>query len=218
MRKTTKILAGLLVATAGGWLAGCNGTIDKEPNVVLEVETVTIPPITSAQDSVLNTCTYTITSATGTFKNKPKNQFAGTSPFNDILLKNLQVSYTWDDGHVTNPVTTGLSGAVPANGSSTAQFSVISNQALTEPFPGGRSGHTAALNMTFHGETVSGDPVQVSTGGTLQVNSCTVAPFGACCTGGNSCSDLTQTDCQAIGGAVFQGNNTSCNLTNCNLP
>jgi len=214
MRNTTKILAGLLVVTAGTWLVGCNGTIDKEPNVVLEVENVTIPTITSTQDSVLNTCTYTIAPANGTFKNKPKNQFATTSPFNDILLQTLSISYQWDDAQPASPVTTGLSGSVPANGSSTAQFSVISNHALETTGPLGRAGHTASLNMTFHGQTVSGDDVQVSTGGTLQVSSCTVQFTGACCTGTNVCSLLTQLNCQNAGG-VYAGDNTSCLTTNC---
>jgi|WetSurMetagenome_2_1015567.scaffolds.fasta_scaffold213765_2 hypothetical protein len=222
MRITTKILAGLLVVAAGGWLAGCNSTIDKEPNVVLEVENVTIPPVTSTQDSVLNTCTYTITPATATFKNKPKNQFAGSSPFNDILLKSVDVSYIWDDGAPMQPVRAGVGGSVPANGSATGNFSVVASHALAttcldgsgNPVAECRGGHTASLGLTFNGVTVSGDDVSVSTGGTLQVNSCTVQFTGACCTGTNVCSLLTNVNCQNAGG-VYAGDNTSCLTTNC---
>jgi hypothetical protein len=216
MRRTTKILAGLLVVAAGGWFAGCNSTIDKEPDVVLEVENLTIPVVTASQDSVTNTCTFTITNANATFKNKPKNQFAGEEPFNDILLQSIDIAYAWDDGAVAPPRTTGLGGSVPANGSSTGQFSVVSNNDLATicPTVECRSGHTAALSMTFRGETVSGDAVSVTTGGTLQVNSCTAQSFGACCTGGGACSDLSQTNCQSIGGS-FQGNNTTCISTVC---
>src|SRR5262245_32975536 len=111
MRKHTKTLALTAVLVAAGWFASCNSTIDKEPNVVLEVETVTIPPVTSSANGPGGTCTFLATVANGTFKNKPKNQFAGTSPFNDIILQNVRVSYTWDDGVPVAPVTAGLSGS-----------------------------------------------------------------------------------------------------------
>jgi hypothetical protein len=216
MRKTTKILAGVLVAAAGGWFAGCNGTIDKEPNVVLEVENLTIPPITSSANGTNGSCTYTITQSTGTFKNKPKNQFAGESPFNDILLQNVTVTYVWDDGVSQPPVTAGLGGSVPAGGSATAQFSVVSNAALgvdgpTDPAGTGRAGHTASLGLTFAGTTVSGDAVSAKTGGSLQVNSCTVN-LGACCggVGSNGCTDgLSEQGCTG-GGGTYQGDFTTC--------
>jgi hypothetical protein len=90
MRKHTKIIARTIVLAAAGWFASCNSTIDKEPNVVLEVETLTVPPITSSANGTNGACTYMITAASGTFKNKAKNQFAGTSPFNDIILLNAE--------------------------------------------------------------------------------------------------------------------------------
>ena len=212
MRKHTKILAGTVVLAAAGWFAGCNGTIDKEPNVVLEVETLTIPPITSSQDSTSGTCTYTITAANGTFKNKPKNQFAGTSPFNDIVLQSVNVTYVWDDGEPQAPATAGLGGSVPADGSGTAQFSVISNQALGNTGALGRAGHTATLGLTFNGITVSGDAVSASTGGTLQVNSCTVN-VGACCNPDNSCDTIGEVACANQSG-IYKGDNTSCSTQN----
>ena len=222
MRKHTKILAGTFVLATAGWFAGCNGTIDKEPNVVLEVETLTVPPITSTQNAAGGACTYTITSASGTFKNKPKNQFAGTSPFNDIILQTVSIAYVWDDLLVQDPVTAGLGGSVPANGSATALFSVVSNAALEEPIaappnPSGRAGHTASLSLTFNGTTVSGDAVSATTGASLQVNSC-VVNFGVCCTspGNPNCTDTDQTTCLQIPGAIFQGNNTVCATTTCN--
>jgi hypothetical protein len=216
MRKNTKILALTAVVAAAGWFAGCNGTIDKEPNVVLELETLTIPPVTSSANGTNGACTYTITMASGTFKNKPKNQFAGVSPFNDIILKNLVITYGWDDGVAQPAVTAGLAGAVPADGSTSAQFTVVSNGALTvdgpnDPAGTGRAGHTASLGLTFNGTTVSGDAVSTTTGGTLQINSCTVN-LGACCGGVASagCTDgLSAQACTGQGG-VYQGDFTTC--------
>ena len=133
MRKHTKILAGTVVLATAGWFAGCNGTIDKEPNVVLELQTLTIPPVTSSQNSTSGTCTYTVSVATGTFMNKPKNQFAGTSPYNDIILQSLDITYTWDDQatQIPNPVTSGLGGSVPAGGSGAWRCSISSPSAAS---------------------------------------------------------------------------------------
>lgn len=216
MRKYTKLLTCTVVLAAAGWFAGCNGTIDSEPNVVLEVQNLTISPVTASADGPGGSCTYTITAATGTFKNLPKNQYAGTSPFNDIVLQSVNITYAWDDGVVQSPVSAGLGGSVPAGGTGTAQFAVVSNAALTldgpnDPAGTGRSGHTASLGLTFIGTTVSGDAVSASTGGALQVNSCTLN-LGACCGGiaSNGCNDFqSQPACTAAGG-TYQGDNTTC--------
>lgn len=175
MSTNKKALACVLVVASMGWLAGCNSDIDDEPNVVLEIENATIPPVTASLDQLTQTCQFTITNANATFKNKPKNGLAGTSPFNDILLDNVVIAYTWDDGQANpvNPRTFGVAGSVPANGSSTAQFGVVAIDDLFGALvPISRDGHTASLVMQFNGRTVSGDAVSVSTGGTLSVNSC----------------------------------------------
>ena len=116
MRKTTQYLALFLVAAAGTWFAGCNSTIDDSdgPNVVLEVENLTIPPVTATQDST-GLCTFTLAPATASFKNKPKNAGASESPFNDIILQSLDIAYFWDDGAgAPASATSGLGGSVPA--------------------------------------------------------------------------------------------------------
>ena len=176
MRKHTKILAGTVVLATAGWFAGCNGTIDEVPNVVLEVELVTIPPISGARNAVTNECVFTLTNASATFKNKPKNSLAETSPFNDIVLQSLDVVYTWDDGFGETAATFGIGGTVPANASATSQFAVVNASDLRKgdlsADPPTREGHTARLQMIFRGATVSGDPVSAITGGSLTVNSC----------------------------------------------
>jgi hypothetical protein len=217
MRTYTKLLARTVVLAATGWFAGCNGTIDDEPDVILEIQTLTIAPITSSQNGTGGTCTYTLTPATVTFKNLPKNSLAETSPFNDIILQSVNIAYAWDDGAVTPATTAGIGGAVPANGTGTGTFTVISNVALgvtqaPDPLGNGRAGHTASLAMVFNGATVSGDAVSATAGGTLQVGSCTVN-FGACCSAGGSCSLQSEAACINDGGS-YKGDGTSCSTSN----
>lgn len=211
MRNATKALAGVLVLAAAGWFAGCNSTIDNGNGapVVLEVENITIPPVSATLDSA-GVCSYTLTPATASFKNKPKNSGADKSPFNDIILKNVDITSHWDDA-LTTAFTAGLGGAVPAAGNATAQF-VAAN--ATELVTDARAGHSASLTLDFHGQTVAGDNVSVSTGGTIVVNSCTAPSLGACCTGGGACSSLDSATCSAQGGS-WQGPNTSCLTTIC---
>jgi hypothetical protein len=203
----------MLVAAAGTWFAGCNSTIDDSdgPNVVLEVENLTIPPVSTSQDSS-GTCTFTLSPATASFKNKAKNEGAKESPFNDIILQSLDIAYFWDDGAAAPAsATAGLGGSVPAEGTSTAQFLVVSNDALAV---NSRAGHSATLSLTFRGVTVSGDNVSVTTGGTLQVNSCVQPNLGACCQG-LSCSQQTLQNCTNSGG-IYQGDFSSCLTVVCN--
>ena len=169
MRKHTKILALTVVLAAAGWFAGCNGTVDKEPNVVLEVKTLTIAPIVGATDTVTGACVFTITNASATFENKPKNTLAVVSPANDIILRDVVVVYAWDDLTGVGEAQFGVGGSVTANGTGTGSFAVVNAQDLALP---SREGHTASLTLTFRGVTVSGDPVSATTGGSLTVNTC----------------------------------------------
>ncbi|HEX4825189.1 MAG TPA: hypothetical protein VFV19_12855 [Candidatus Polarisedimenticolaceae bacterium] len=214
MRNTTKILAGCLLAAAGAWIAGCNSAIDSGngPAVVLETENLTIPPITAAADQNSGGCTYTVTNATVTLKNKPKNSGADKSPFNDILMQGVDINYTWDDGNGVAAYSAGLGGSVAANGSSTAQFAPVG---LADLVAGNRAGHSAALSLKFRGTTVSGDNVTTTTGGSLLVNSCATVPVGACCLISGACNVSSQATCVANAG-TYQGDNTSCLTTPCN--
>ena len=217
MRNHTKLLTRTVVLAAAGWFAGCNGTIDNEPNVVLEVSQLTTTPVTSSQNGTNGNCTYTISPATVSFKNMPKNSLAVTSPFNDIALQSVNISYRWDDGANTDPVVANVGGTVPANGAASAQIYLVSNAALgLTQFPdlpgNGRAGHTASLALIFNGTTVSGDAVSAASGATLQVSSCTVN-LGACCEAGGSCELLSQVACTNAGG-TYKGDNTSCSTSN----
>ena len=171
MRNPTKILARSILVAAVAVFVGCNSVVDDpDVNVVLEVATLTIPSVTGALDSAGGGCVFTITNASATFNNKPKNHYAIESPFNDIRLLDVAVSYVWDDGAgVTGPVTFAIAGTVPANGSQTSTFSVINGLDVISP---SREGHTASLTMLFRGMTISGELVTQGSGGTLTVNTC----------------------------------------------
>jgi hypothetical protein len=169
MFPTKRILAlSALVALAA--LTSCNGDIDDPdgPNVFLEAENLVIPPVTAATDETTGACTFTLTNSNATFRNKPKNEAGATSPFNDIVLESVLVSYDWGVGGAPLPdAQFGIGGVVPANGTAPAQFSVISANALI-PY----EGQSAGLTLTFLGHTISGEPVAFTTGGSLNVSVC----------------------------------------------
>jgi hypothetical protein len=168
MISTKRILAVAAVLVLAG--LSCNSLVDdpESPNVVLEAENLTIPPVTAARDTTTGTCTITVTNASATFKNKPKNEPAGNAPYQDITLFRVVVDYTWDPS--LPPLASrefGIGGSIPANGSATAQFAVIDPLDI-----GPYLGSLATLTLTFSGRVVSGETVTFRTGGFLTVNSC----------------------------------------------
>jgi hypothetical protein len=167
----TKLIARTVLLAAAGWFAGCNGTIDDEPNVVLEVKTLNITPINGTRNATSGACVFTIQNATATFDNKPKNALAAASPFNDIVLQSVTVGYTWQNATVgVTSSTFGVGGTIPADGSGSGQFSVVNAQDLLVPV--NREGQTASLTLVFRGVTVGGEAVSATTGGSLTVNTC----------------------------------------------
>ena len=151
--------------------SSCNELNDdpSSPNVVLEAENLVIPPVTAAADPLNpGACIFTFTNASATFKNKPKNEEAGSQPYQDITLFRVTVDYFWDPSLPPLETRTfGIGGSVPANGTSTAQFAVMDPVDLG-PYPGS----LATLTLTFSGRDVSGETVTYRTGGFLFVSSC----------------------------------------------
>ena len=174
MRSHTRILSVLLAAAAVVALPACNGTnLDDgdSANVVLEVGTVTISPIQGQIDQTTGVCTFTITDATAQLLNKPKNEYASSSPFNDIRYLSVTIDWTWDSALVspTPQRTLLLPGTVPANGTFTTSFTPIMLGDLTAD----KEGHSANMYMTFRGETVDGyDVTALALGKTLSIGSC----------------------------------------------
>jgi hypothetical protein len=164
-----------LAAVCAALLApGCaDGTVDDGDtgDVILEVANTATTPITTAEDpDNPGSCSFVVTEWTSTLNNKPKNAKAIVSPWNDILMGTVDVTYAWDDpAIVTPPVTMNVSGTVPANGSLGVKFPPI----LLGDVTAAMEGHSANLVLTFHGTAVSGEAVTTTAyGAVMSVNSC----------------------------------------------
>lgn len=188
MRKANRIsvlalAAGLVLIT--GSCSG-NGLDDKgSPNVVLEIYTLpAIPPVTAqTTDGV---CILKVSSATATLRNEPKNSLAITSPFNDVKIDSVYMTYTWDDGVVwadRDPATGALlstgngvrqsaAGTIPANGTNSVSYVPI----LLGDLDITRVGHSANVTVQFTGRTPDGTRVwslpDSPGGGVLSVETC----------------------------------------------
>jgi len=99
---------------------------------------------------------------------KPKNSLA-ISPYNDLILQNVTISYAWIDTVQFTPVrTVGLGNVViPAESTGQVAFAPISLDDLTPAL----GGHTANLTLTFNAITVAGDRVSQTVGRQLHVES-----------------------------------------------
>jgi hypothetical protein len=174
MRSQLRIFSVLFAAAAIVALPACNSTsLDDgdSANVVLEVGTVTVPPIQGQIDQTSGVCTFTVTEASAQLLNKPKNELAVTSPFSDVRNLSVTIDWTWDSALVspTPQRTLLLPGTVPANGTFTTAFTPIMLGDLTAD----KEGHSANMYMTFRGETVDGYPVTaLGLGKTLSIGSC----------------------------------------------
>jgi hypothetical protein len=117
-------------------------------------------------------CQLTVEEWDASLQALPKNSVAITSPFNDVVMNNIVIDYTWQiagPGVVTQTI--GLNGVtVPVNGQANVTFFPISAAAVsTDP---AIEGNTADLIMRFNGVTVEGRGVSVVTQGQLNVESC----------------------------------------------
>ena len=149
-----------------------NGIDDgSSANVVLEVDQVTLAVITSTYDPLNAVCVFQITDSTATLSNLPKSEEAVTSPFNDILIDQLIISYRWDDGLAMPNYVTSPRVVIPADSSNQVRFLPVQLAEFLSAVPS-REGHSAELTLTFQGEVGDGSRVQAVAGGALFVNSC----------------------------------------------
>lgn len=169
----------ILILLAAGLLAlasSCtNDSLDDgdSANTVLQLQQVTVPPVTAADDGLGN-CTFTITESTATLENEPKSVGAIESPFNDVLVESLTISYTWDDGVFTPPHTTSMRVSIPAGGTGQVRFYAITGEQLVNaPVP--RDGHLAEMDFVFSGHSEDGQRITALGGAALFVNSCVAA-------------------------------------------
>lgn len=174
MRNFFRHAVALLALAAIAWLPACTGSdLDSgdSADVVLEVGTTTVPPVTAAPSAGgTGGCTLTVAEGTMQLLNKPKNELATGSPFNDIQLETLTIEYQWDNDVLqTLPITQNIAGVVPANGTLTITFTPIYLNDIIVP---DMLGHSCNLTMTVHGRTIDGRPVSTTVRGrVLNINS-----------------------------------------------
>ena len=114
------------------------------------------------------TCVRTITEWSGTMRNVPKNSLANTSPFNDITLNTVDVSYP---GSGIAPETLGMGGVtIPADNSGSFAFDPITFQGIAG-FPDDQSASVNVL-FTIRGQTAVNDAVTVTAAAQLNIETC----------------------------------------------
>jgi hypothetical protein len=192
--------------------AGCTGnSLDDADsgNVVLEVTQINAPSasgqVTAGACSVSgNPCLQTSDCPAGEFcqinpttqgcvapdwtvtlTNVPKTDLGTTSPFNDIVLDSLTLTYTWSNGFPSSAVSTPmfpqnqLGLTIPASGTTTIKFTPVSQQLLLdlEAFVAIGGSASADVAMTFAGATYDGEPVAAQAAATLNLANC-LQPVG----------------------------------------
>jgi len=102
----------------------------------------------------------------------PKNELA-IPPFNDVIMHDVTISYTWVDPSIVTPdFVVGLGNVtIPAQGSNSILFPPISSDAINNN--AAIEGATASLFMTFRGHTVEGTQITFVALQQLVVEICT---------------------------------------------
>jgi len=197
------VVSALLLAA----LAGCTGnSLDDgdSGNVVLEVTAINAPQasgqVTAGTCSVSgNPCLQTSDCPasefcqlnpttqgclppewTVTLTSVPKSDLATTSPFNDVVLASLTLTYNWTNGFPTSSVSTPMFPAnqlgltIPASGQATVKFAPVSQQLLLdlEAFLVTGGSASADVVMTFAGATMDGEPVGTEAAAVLNLANC----------------------------------------------
>ena len=218
MRTNGKLALVLATLAVLGWLTACSDLDSGDSaDVVLQIANIQSQPVSSTPNSAdPSTCSFTLTQWTMSVVNSPKNESATTSPFNDIILDTMTISYDWNNPAITTPSwTVPLGVTVPADSTASIMFFPIAFDELQPAM----AGNSAGMSIVIHGRTGSGTGEDViATGGTtLALNACQLQPIvGACCAN-NTCQLLRGNDCIA-GGGTYLGDNSTCALNPCGGP
>jgi len=183
-----KLLALALLAILIGTASCASNDLDDDDaaDVVMEVTTLTSPSVTAQRQTsssgtcqnspgitctpggnecgdidvcvIPQVCNLQIVDWTASISAKPKNPLA-TEPFNDIVLVDVVIQYTWTGTALyMAPFTVGLGNVtIPAGGSGTVMFSPVSLTAINASTE--FQGKTADLTMTYRAKTVEGSEV-----------------------------------------------------------
>ena len=171
MRATNRCLAATLVAgmVLAGGCAGNGQDAGDGPDQVLQVDSITIPPASTIYDPDQLMCVTQFAPATVILRNQHKTEIEGGSPFNDIVMDTVTITYTWDNPAVqTPPQTLDIGGVVGAGKTATISFVPIPSGQFTPAMVGA----TVSMDMKFNGHMESGEPVVADGGGSLTINPC----------------------------------------------
>lgn len=175
MRGMNRIPKVLLVGGVALMLLACaEGNLDNgdSANVVLSISTFPpVPPVTSSYNDTIGACVFTLPTAVNvTLKNQPKSELV-KSPFGDVVIDSAVVSYVWDDGLTVEPYVQSAAGTIAVGQTGTVGLLPLRGSDLD-----GRAGHSANIQVTFHGVTIDGKEVESLPGppggATVSVNDC----------------------------------------------
>lgn len=161
--------------------SGCtNDALDDGdgPENVLAITALSNQPVTAQLQGGggVQSCTLQVQAWTGTASNVPLSEPAGpdSTPFNDIVLDTVEITYDWIDGVATTPTrVVGLGDIqIAPNGSASFSFEPIAFQDLNSDV----IGQTANLTLVFHARTVEGAAVPRVVQRQLFVEACPAAP------------------------------------------
>lgn len=218
MRTNAKIALLLAVFGVVGWLTACSDLDGPDSaDVVMEIRSITSTPITSVPSTADPTsCVFTITQWTMSVFNLPKNELAITSPYNDVQLDYIEISYDWNNAAITTPTwISPMGGVIPANGAASVSFYPIAADELDPAMAGNAAG--ISIRLVGHTGAGTGEEVVATSAAQLATNSCQLQPIvGGCCSGG-TCTLLRASDCIG-GGGTYLGDNTTCALNPCGGP
>lgn len=152
--------------------AGCvSGDADDPsgPDVELQVVITESPPV-SAQDQE-GVCEMRITEWTVSFTNVPKNALANTSPWNDVEIESITITYDFPDvpAFVTTR-TIPTPGTVAAEGTQTIKFEPILFQDLTDN--PGLLGVSGILTLSVRARTTDNIVIWKTIGEVLNIEQC----------------------------------------------
>lgn len=162
----------LILAAAVALLGGCaDGDIDDADSapVELQVDVTQSPAIRGQLEGT--ECLLTVTEWTVTYKNQPKSELAKTSPFNDIYVDSVTVSYEWpaSPGVVPPPPRTiPTPGTVAPEQTKAIPFVPI----LLDDVSAEMLGTTAILTLDVNARTAAGDPIEIRAGEALVIEAC----------------------------------------------
>ena len=146
-------------------LAACtNDFLDDGdgPDVILEIQSLANPPITAEPAAVGPGCLLQVVDWTASLRNRPKNSLAASAVYQDIILQDVTIVYTWfpGSGNATPNRVVGLGNvAIPASGSGTVTFSPMAFDDLASVVVN----TTANLTLVFRAVVVEGSGVQTVT-------------------------------------------------------